>query len=136
MAFQGYLMKIGQTVFPLSFVFKESYNITPNRRQDLDPFRDANGKMNRKVVPHTVSTISITTKPMWNDEMSNMMKLIRDNYLNEKEKKVSLTYYCPDIDDYKTGEFYIPDIEYNIHHVDTVRGAIFYNSTTLEFIEY
>lgn len=136
MAFQGYLMKIGQTVFPLSFVFKESYNITPNRRQDLDPFRNANGVLNRNVVPHMVTTISIKTKPMWNDEMNKLMTLISNNYINEKEKKVSLTYYCPDLDDYKVGEFYVPDVEFNMNYVDTENNRILYNSTTIEFIEY
>lgn len=136
MAFNGYLLKIGQTVFPLSFVFKESYDITPNRRQDLDPFRDANGKLNRNVVPHMVTTISIKTKPMWNNEMNKLMKLIRDNYINEKEKKVSLTYYCPDLDDYKVGEFYVPDVAFNMNYVDTENNRILYNSTTIEFIEY
>ena len=136
MAFNGYLLKIGQTVFPLSFVFKESYDITPNRRQDIDPFRDANGKMNRNVVPHMVTTISIKTKPMWNNEMAQLMSLIKNNYLSEKEKKVSLTYYCPDLDDYQVGEFYIPDVDFNINLVDTERNRILYNSTTIEFIEY
>lgn len=136
MAYNGFLLKIGQSVIPLSFIFKESYNVTPNRRQDIDPFRDANGLLNRTVVPHMVTTINFNTKPMWNDEMERLTRLIRENYLDEKQKKVSLTYFCPDINDYKTGEFYIPDLEFTILRIDNNANKILYGSMTIEFIEY
>lgn len=136
MAFEGYLLKIGNDIFPLSCVFKESYEITPNRRLDLDSTRNANGELTRNVVSHTASTILFQTKPMWNDELSDMMKFIKDRYLNESEKKISLTYYCPDLDSYKSGVFYIPDVKFPINYVDVENKKIFYNSFQLEFIEY
>lgn len=136
MAFQGYLMKIGQTVFPLSFVYKESYEIVPKMRQDKDPFRNANGELTRGVLPHMCSKISIKTKPMWDYEMSQLMTLIKNNFVVEKERKVSLTYFCPDTNDYSTGNFYIPDFNFNMNYVDTENNKILYNSMTIEFIEY
>ena len=66
MAFNGYLFKIGETIFPLKYVFAKSYTITPNRRQDIDPFRNANGRLQRNVVEHMPSTIEIKTRPMDN----------------------------------------------------------------------
>lgn len=136
MAFEGYLLKIGDDIFPLSYVFKDSYRIIPNRRQDLDPFRNANGELQRNVVDHTVTTITFQTKPMQNNKLAEMMKFIRDRYINEKEKKVSLTYYCPDLDNYNSGSFYLPDIEFPINYVDIENKRIDYDSFTLEFIEY
>ena len=134
MAFNGSLMKLGEDNLPLSYMYKESYTITPNRRQDMDSTRNANGELIRNVLGHTASTISFQTKPMWNTELSNLMAFIRSHYINAQEKKLSITYYSPDLDDYKTGEFYIPDVEYPMIRVDNNR--ILYNSFTLEFIEY
>lgn len=134
MAFNGTLLKLGNTVFPLKYVYKESYEITPNRVQDISPNRNANGLLMRNPVEHTATTIQLTVKPLWNKDLSEMMAIIRNNYVNEKEKKLLIEYYSPDIDDYKTGFFYVPDIKYPINLI--TENKIFYNSFTLEFIEY
>ena len=136
MALKGYLLKVGGEIFPLRFVFKESYRITPNRRQDLDSTRNANGQMTRNVLDHMPSTISFQTKPMYNTELEEMMSFIRDRYTNAKERKVELEFYCPDTNSYKSGYFYIPDIEYPIIKVELEQNRILYNGFTLEFIEY
>lgn len=119
---------------PLSYMFKESYKVTPNRRQDLDSGRNANGVLERNVLDHTASTIEFETKPTWNKTIGELNQFIRSHYIVEKEKKLDIRYYCPDLDDYKTGVFYVPDIEYPIMRVDGNR--IFYNNITYEFIEY
>lgn len=136
MALNGYLLKFGEDIFPLRFVYKESYRITPNRRQDLDSTRNANGKMTRTVLDHMPTTISFQTKPMYNDDLEKMMAFIRDHYIVDKERKVRLEFYCPDSNSYKTGDFYIPDIEYPIIKVELEQNRILYNGFTLEFIEY
>lgn len=136
MPFNGSLIKIGSTVFPLRYVFRESYSITPNRRQDLDSFRDANGYLNRNVVKHMPSTIELKTKPMKNTELAAMMGIIKNNYINVLEKKVLLEYYCPDTDGYQSGTFYVPDIQFPIYRIDVDQNVIYYKSFTLEFIEY
>lgn len=136
MAFNGSLLKFSGDNFPLKYVFKESYKVTPNRRQDLDPYRDGNGSLHRNTLSHTATTIEFQTKPMWNSEFEQMMSFIRNHYTNTQEKKLSITYYSPDINDYKTGNFYVPDVEMNMDLVDTTNNKIMYLSTTLEFIEY
>lgn len=136
MAFNGSLISLGGSNFPLKYVFKESYKVTPNRRQDLDPYRDANGNLHRNVLSHTATTITFQTKPMWNTDFEAMMSFIRNRYTNVAEKKLSITYYSPDTDSYKTGNFYMPDMEFNMNMVDTYNNRILYNSMTLEFIEY
>ena len=136
MAFEGYLLKMGGDVFPLSFVYKESYKITPNRRQDLDSGRNANGVLERNVLDHMPSTISFQAKPMNNTDLDKMMSFIRSHYVSEREKKLIIEYFCPDINGYKTGEFYVPDIEYVINMVDVEKKTILYYGFQLEFIEY
>ena len=136
MSFNGYLLKMGVDVFPLSFVYKESYKVTANRRQELDSSRNANGKLQRNILEHMPSTISFQTKPMWNDELDKMMSFIRSHYSVENERKLVLEYYSPDINAYKTGEFYMPDMDFPINRVDLAQNRIFYNGFQLEFIEY
>lgn len=136
MSFNGYLLKSGDDNFPLQYVYKESYKITPNRRQDLDPYRDANGKLHRNTLSHTASTIQLQTKPMWNDEFDTLMSWIRSHYSNSQEKKIPFSYYCPDTNSYSSGDFYVPDIEMTMDRVDTTHNKIFYLSATIEFIEY
>lgn len=136
MAFDGWLLKLGNDKFPHKWIYKESYKVTPNRRQDLDPTRDEEGYLHRNTVSHDVSTISFSTKPMWNNDMADCMSFLRNHYTNSKEKKVNATYYCPDTDSYKTGEFYVPDIEFNMDLVNESEKRILYLGTTLEFIEY
>lgn len=136
MSYKGYLLRMGADEFPLSFVRADSYSITPNRRQDLDSNRNANGVLERNVLKHTASTISFQTKTMWNKELAEMMSFIRSHYSVEKERKLRITYYCPDIDDYKTGDFYVPDISYPINMVDNENNRIMYGEFALEFIEY
>ena len=136
MAFNGTLLSLGGKNFPLKYIYKESYKVAPNRRQDLDPYRDANGFLHRNTLAHTATTISFDTKPMYNKDMAELMAFIRSSYSNELEKKVSVTYYCPDLDSYKTGNFYIPDIEFNMDLVDVKKKTVLYYSTTIELIEY
>lgn len=137
MAFDGTLLKMGTDVFPLRFVYADSYKITPNRRQDLDPDTDANGVLHRNVVSHMPSTIAFTAKPMKNAELAEMMAFIRNHYTNTAEKKLNLTYYCPDLDGYQTGEFYLdPNVEFPINYVDSTKKVIQYGSFELNFVEY
>lgn len=136
MAFNGSLIRCGSTEFPLDLVFKESYTVAPNRRQDLDSTRNANGKLERNVLDHTPSTITIQTKQMDNKDMARLMGVITGAYSVPKERKLPITYYCPDTDSYKTGDFYVADIEFPINRVEVENKRIVYNSTQIDFVEY
>lgn len=147
MAFNGSLLSMCQpsTVgtnnevydnFSLNYIFRESYKVTPNRRQDLDSGRNTDGVMQRNVLPHYVSTISFNVKSLYNNQLAELMSAIRSHYTIEKEKKIRLKYYCPDTDSYKIGDFYVPDIEYTMAMVDIDNHSIRYEQFSLEFIEY
>lgn len=136
MAFDGNLIYLGSgnTPLPLSFIKVQSYKAVPNRRQDLDSTRNANGVLQRTVLNHYASTIEFQTVPMNNSTKNAFMNLMRSNYTSEKEKKMHMRYYCPDTDSYKEGDFYVPDVEFPIIFIDGLN--IQYDSITWEFIEY
>lgn len=136
MAYAGYLVMVGSTILPNTFCFKESYKINANARIDLDSNRNSNGVLMRNVLDHTVTKITILTKPMWDDDLEAMMQIIRSNFTSQIERKVTLTYYCPDLNDYRTGQFYVPDLEFPILRILETENKIMYKSFELKFIEY
>lgn len=143
MAYAGYLLKFtgSNHSIPMGWIFEKSYKITPNRRQDLDPFRDANGLLHRNVIDHAPSTVEFQFRRPTSAMMAQFHTLLNGEYnshpdssIRSRERKVSLQYYVPEIDNYQTGEFYIPNLEYTIDYVHD--NKIFYSAVKVEFIEY
>lgn len=137
MAYQGYFIKFNKTgyIFPLGMIKAESYDIKPNQRQDLDSYRDMDGVLHRNALEHTASKIEWETKALLSNiqvaELCNQLKNAYDNYA---ERKVSVTYYNPETDDYESGTFYMSDASYKPYvATDTY---VKYNSTRYALIEY
>lgn len=171
MAYTGellYLQDVGSnpvtyTAFPVDKIRYETYQITPNQRMDLDTgLRDLSGVMHRNVVPHTATKIEFETVLMPSEEMEKLIYLLRSHFVNWLERDVYLRYFNPEgvrpadvsasygsdnASAYKTGHFYMPDIQFGIRNVDqdTVidgrvnyrdRRRVNYQQVRLAFIEY
>ena len=137
MGYNGYLIKVGTYTIPMECIALESYKITPNLRQDLDPFRDNNGVLTRNVVTNMPSKIEIKTPYLYARAMRALMAGIRSQYTNAAEKKASVTFYCPDTDDYKTEDMYCPDFDFEIYRVEpSDYNRTIYKPFTLKFIGY
>lgn len=141
MAFSGYLIKFTSangtvTEFPITYIRYETYKATPNQRMDLDPTRSTTGLLFRNALPHTASKIEFMVPRMDNGRMETMMSLIRSNWLNPLARDVNMTYYDPETNGYKTGHFYMPDIQFTIRNIDVANNIINYEETRLAFIEY
>lgn len=141
MAFGSYLIKVGTYEIPMEYISLENYKVTANMRMDLDPFRDANGVLYRNVVPNQASKIEITTPYLYGYQMQDLMSNIRSQYTNTAEKKVSVSFYCPDTDSYKTENMYCPDFTYEVYKIDKSSPSGFsrhtiYKPFRLAFIGY
>lgn len=139
MAFNGYLLKLGGssgTVFPMKYIKVEGYDITPNQRMESEAKRAITGVLHRTTVAHTASKIEFNTPNMTNLEVAEMMQLFRNNWTSTAERKLSLQYYDPETNTYKTGDFYMPDIKFPIQRVDLENNLIYYGETRIAFIEY
>lgn len=137
MAYSGYLIKLGGnngTELPLSMVKAESYSATPNQRMESEAKRDTTGALHRTTCSHTATKIEINTIPMTNSQWKTFYKAITDQFTDTQQRKINLKYYDNDTDDYKTGTFYMPDIQYPIMRIDG--NTIHYDSIRLAFIEY
>lgn len=139
-AFNGKLIevKIGNSYseIPLTFINSESYKVTPNQRMESSANRSTTGKLVRNTVSHTASKIDFSTTPITNIDLKTIEILLSNAYTDPLQRKLNVRYYVPSDDEYKTGVFYVPDVDYDIIRVDESKNIIWYNSVRYAFIEY
>ena len=139
MAYAGYLLKLGGSSgveFPMKYIKVEGYNITPNQRMESSATRSVTGVLHRATVSHTASKVEFNTPVLTNREVDAMMTLFKNAWTSTLERKLTLYYYDMETDSYKTGTFYMPDIKFEINHIDNNFNIIYYNEIRVAFIEY
>jgi hypothetical protein len=130
--YQGYLLKIGNYIVPDKYIRADSYSPYVNM-QDVGAYTDANGYLHRNAVELKVAKVEFETVAMMtNKTFSEFMKKIQENYLSAKERKVVITAYIPEYDDYVTQTGYLADFTPKIY--GTYGGVIHYNPVRLAFI--
>ena len=137
MAFNGYLIKIGGsngTILPMKFIKYEEYKISPDQRLEVEAERVATGLLVRNTVEHTASKIEFSTPPITNRDVAELNGMIQAAYTNELEKKLTIEYYNPELDNYKTAEVYVPTVPYDMTSIQG--NVIQYKSLRYAFIEY
>ena len=138
MAFNGKLVELktgnNYVEFPLTYVKAESYKVTPDQRMESSANRAVTGLLKRTTCSHTASKVEFETIILTNSDVSAINTLLSNAYTNAQERKLDLRYYDPPTDSYKTGTFYVPDINYDIIFIDGMK--IQYNSVRIAFIEY
>ena len=139
MSFNGYLIKlggVGGTELPLRFMRYETYKVTRST-MDLDPTRDTTGLLHRHTLSHTASKVEFNIPRMTNWQVNEFMQLLHNAMGSRQlEKTLTMEYYEPESDSYKTGTFYVPDITFTISNIDTATNKINYAETRVAFIEY
>ena len=136
--FEGYLIKLGEYTFPMRYIAEETYSAKPKQRQELDAYRDNLGVLHREVVENRPSLIKFrTVSGMTNYDVKMLFEMIHANYINEDERKLKVTYYIPEKDDYSDPEdMYIPNLEFPIDVIDKEKKEVVYNSIEFSFIGY
>lgn len=135
MAFQGWLLKFGDTVLPNSYI--EEYGETPNQRLELDSYRESGTvTLRRTTSPYFKSKMEIPIRELYLGEKIVLKAIVDSGVINTVERKVRITYWNSEIMDYASGEFYMPDIKYTIKHVNQIRLNMVYKSFTITLIEY
>ena len=139
MAFNGYLIKIGGasgTVLPMKYIKLEGYTITPNQRMETEAKRAVTGLLHRNTVEHTATKIEFNTPIMTNLDVDEMMTLFRNAWTNTIERKLNIQYYDMETNTYKEAEVYMPDIKFEIDHIESNVNIIVYKEIRVAFIEY
>lgn len=140
MAFNGKLLELkinnSYTEFPTSLINAESYKVTPDQRMEASANRAASGKLIRSTLSHTASKIDLNTIILTNTQLATIEALLTSAYTNSLQRKLTLRYYVPQSDSYKTGTFYVPDVDYDILRIEKDKNIVWYNSVRYAFIEY
>lgn len=133
MAYQGYLIKVGNTVFPMKYIRSETYKCTPNQRIDQDSDSDATGVLHRNVLPHTRTKIEFETPQMLRgaDVLAITAILGLENNIR---RDVTIEYFHDETQKYKTGKFYVPKVDYQI--MRNKGDDLVYMPIRYAFIEY
>ncbi len=131
-----YLIRFGNEWFPHDLLAEDGYSVTPNRRTELEAFRDADIELHRVTSPNFKTSITLTTCPMCRSDKERLQRIINaaGSMINETERKVSVTYWNEEENTYKTGMFYMTDPTYAVRGY--FGGERWYKPITYELIEY
>lgn len=122
---------------PLTYIKIEEYQVTPDQMLDLDSYRAETGVLLRpNVLSHTATKVEFNTPHIYRPDLNALLKIIKDGYIDSKAHDLQLKYYDQYTDAYKTGHFYVPDIQFTINHINENTGEILYNPVRIAFIEY
>ena len=127
---QGYVLKVGDSIFPNSLLAPNGYSNIPDRRQDKNSYTDGRGVTHRSILPVKRTTIKIKTK----DDLTYGEKLIIQAFFPNRDKVVAQVWN-DERNIYQTMTCYVPDVEYTIKHIDK-NGNFYYNGLEFEFIDY
>jgi hypothetical protein len=136
MAFSGYLIKVGSTEIPLTYMRAETYSVTPNQRMEWSAERDINGNLHRKTVANMPPKIEFKTPLMTNREIAALNTMFQNAFTVPSERKLQVTYYDAETDSYKVHDCYMPDTQYQIRNVDVAKNIINYEELRFAFIGY
>lgn len=139
MAYAGYLLKLKKPDnsyidFPLDYISAESYKVTPNQRMESSASRSTTGLLTRTTCEHTASKIEFNTIPGDNFMVAKINALLSGCFTNATQRNISIQYYDPETDTYKTADCYMPDVDYDILRIDATH--VFYSNLRYAFIEY
>lgn len=134
--FAGYLLKTGNVIFPLKYIAYESWETTPNQREEIKAYRDDNTRnLTRVTAQGKKSKITFSTR----DNLTLEQKIEIQNFftsheVSAEERKIQITFWNDEDNDYKTGYFYRPNTSFKIAHI--TEDNIFYKALKIELVEY
>lgn len=135
MAYNGYLIRIGNYEFPSRYIvfktYKAAYNV-----QDLDPYRDGNGVLHRNALAHIPPTCEFQLRSgMTNLRFDEIMNNLRANYTIPLERKANVSVFIPELGGYVETEMYMKEPEVTIIRQES-NSVVIYDTITLKFVGY
>lgn len=136
--FQGWLIKVGENMVlvPTDMIKAESYKVSPNQRMEESAERDTTGVLWRETVPNMPPKIEFNTPAAYDSDVNALNRLFHNAFSDYDERKLSVAYYDPEEDVYKTWDCYMPNIEFPMRTIDVEAKTIFYDEIRYAFIGY
>lgn len=130
MAFEGWVIKNGNTVLNNDLLADKGYKSNPDQQTDEDSYTDGSGLLHRNILSHLRSKIWLST-----NELSLAEKLHIQTVLPSRSV-VTLTYWNDEREKYLSADFYVPDIDWVIQKIDRETYARTYDPISVTLIEY
>lgn len=131
--YSGFLLKIGNEIFNMKYIKEKTYKGYVSV-QDLDSYRDANGLLHREALSHVPIKCEFETIPLNNEQYEQIMDMIRRNYINELERKVTITAFILEYNGYVTQDAYMAEPQPQIQTIKD--NKIQYAPLRIAFIGY
>ena len=123
-------MKFNGTTLPLNLIME--YTSTPDQRQEANAELDQNGSLYRDTMPHTRTSVKFTTHILTLDQKIQFQNIL--GYQGDLQRKVQVTFWNDETNNYSTQYFYLPDISFTVR--DASATDLLYDPITIELIEY
>lgn len=132
--YSGFLLKIGDEKFNMKYIKEKTYTAYASV-QDLDSYRDADGELRRFPLPHVPIKVEFETIPLTGAQYAEIMAMMRRNYTNTLERKLPITAFLPEYNDYISQDAYLvePQPKVNIIRNNT---DVQYDSLRIAFVGY
>ena len=131
--YSGFLLKIGNEIFNMKYIKEKTYKGYVSV-QDLDSYRDANGLLHREALSHVPIKCEFETIPLNNEQYEQIMDMIRRNYINELERKVTITAFILEYNGSVTQDAYMAEPQPQIQTIKD--NKIQYAPLRIAFIGY
>ena len=135
-SFEGWLLKYGSKIVPNKYLAYDDYTATPNQRTEVEAYRDLNNLLHRDTSPNFKTKIDFNTRPLYLAEKIDLQSTFASGLVNRAQRKYNVTYWDDEQNTYRTGVFYMPDVDYKIINVDKETKNILYNKMRFALIEY
>lgn len=135
-SFEGWLLKFGSKVVPNKYLAYDDYTATPNQRTEVEAYRDLNNLLHRDTSPNFKTKIDFNTRPLYLAEKIDLQSTFASGLVNRAQRRYNVTYWDDEQNTYRTGVFYMPNVDYKIINVDEETKNILYNKMRFALIEY
>lgn len=142
--FRGYLLRAGNDIFPNKYIQLATWESTPNQREEIKAYRDDNTRDLFRITAAGRKTVfSFKTRPnLTKAQKEEIISFFTDHESDADERKITLTYWNDEEADYKTGDFYRPNMKFPIeqivmiHYQNRISYDIRYGELQIDLIEY
>ena len=133
MAFNGYLLKVGDYTVPNKYIKFDSWSST-YETLDFDSYRDMNGLLHRNALADRKLKVEFNTPYIYKSDFDSLMANIRAEFLSATEQSANVTAYIDELGDYVTQKCYLVNINAKVAQ-NSPFGQI-YQPTRICFIAY
>ena len=122
--------------FPQQYIEMGSWSSNPDQREEIRAYRDDNTRaLTRITAQGRKSIFSFATRNNLHlkDKIA-IQKWFTEKEVNSTERKIQLTFCNEETNNYDTGYFYRPNMEFKIKSI--IGTDIIYDSMQFDFVEY